>query len=160
MSVTRRQSLHPAGDSEPTGGTFGIGLQKHLLAVHLGQLQYHLDRPHSWCLRALPGDNDHRELFVPGMTLVMLHLEFGPRLIEFAPIVIGVSLLLSAETQVPWNFTGTVSAACVCPSRASVKAVVVNRLFIFVPPRTHASQQTIFQSHHWHGQSASSAHRD
>src|SRR5262245_29374943 len=68
---------------------------------------------------------------LPGMTLVMLHLEFGPRLIEFAPIVIGVSLLLSAETQVPWNFAGTVSAACVCPSRASVKAVVVNRLFFF-----------------------------
>ena len=64
---------------------------------------------------------------LPGMTLVMLHLEFGPRLIEFAPIVIGVSLLLSAETQVPWNFAGTVSAACACPSRASVKAVVVTR---------------------------------
>jgi hypothetical protein len=69
---------------------------------------------------------------LPGMTLVMLHLEFGPRLIEVAPIVIGVSLLLSAETQVPWNFAGTVSPACACPRRARVKAALVNSLVIVI----------------------------
>src|SRR5262245_52408696 len=62
----RRPSLRPAGDSEPTRGAFGIGLQKHLLPVHLGQLQYHHDRPHGWWVGALPGDDNRGELFVAG----------------------------------------------------------------------------------------------
>src|SRR5262245_22028540 len=65
-AIERRKSLHPAGDSEPTGGALGIGLQKHLLPAHLGQLQYHFDRSHSWRLRARPPDNNRRELFVAG----------------------------------------------------------------------------------------------
>src|SRR5262249_32005918 len=65
----------------------------------------------------------------------MLHLEPGPWLIVFELIVHGVSFLVSAETQVPRNLAGTVSAACdAWVSIAIDMATIARSLRNFVRP--------------------------